>query len=79
MNRKVFFNDVPNVTMYATEGGTNNNNCAIGCGGCNEGDDGESDNTTVIASVIAAGATVVSAGLTAAATIIAGADDEVII
>lgn len=37
MKRKVFINDVPNVTMYSSESGTNSNNCAEGCTGCNNG------------------------------------------
>lgn len=40
MKRRVFLNDVPNVHMYASEGGSNTGNCATACGGsCGGGGD----------------------------------------
>ena len=34
MKRRVFLNDIPNVNLYASEGGNNTGNCADGCTGC---------------------------------------------
>ena len=37
MRRQVYLNETEYVQLYASEGsaGTNSNNCAEGCGGCN--------------------------------------------
>lgn len=79
MKRKVYLNEVPNVQMYASEGGSNSGNCASGCGsggtvnsgncanGCGGGSGG-SDDGWVIA-MVSAGATVVGGVIT---TVIGG-------
>ncbi len=57
MERQVYLNEVPNVRMYASEGGINNGNCASGCSGCtnNSGSGSGSDIGTelVVGGVVA--------------------------
>lgn len=71
MKRRIYFNDKPNVLLYATEGGTNAGNCASGCNGCtNVGGGGGGGEAWVIALV----GTVVGSGLTIAT--MASVDDD---
>ncbi len=67
MKRRTYINDMPNVNLYASEGGSNTGNCASGCTNCSSGgSDGSSDDGWVIA-VVGAGLTVVGSAVIATA------------